>query len=235
MLATMLPALMILVGMVLLVLPVWASFYVCSGIYLKAHCRGKTGEKQIALTFDDGPHKDHTSTVLDILKTHHIKAAFFLIGENIIHHENMVRRIVEEGHIIGNHSYTHASTFGFFSKKKVLADLQKNALLIKDVTGKEVNLFRPPFGVTNPHIGRAARFLDYTVVGWSIRSLDTMGKSPGKIIKRVIKRLKPGAVILFHDNHGDIAQILEEVIAKAAEEGYEFVSPEVLLNINAYK
>jgi len=172
---------------------------------------------------------------LDILKTHNIKAGFFLIGQNIEKNREIVIRTLGEGHIVGSHSWSHRRSFGFRSSRKVLEDLRKNELLIENTCGKKVNLFRPPFGVTNPNIAKAARLLDYTVIGWSIRSLDTIGNSNEKTIRRVIRRLKPGSVILFHDNHEGIAPILEAVITKAVEEGYEFVSPEVLLNIKAYK
>jgi len=211
------------------------SLCVCSGLYLHAHCKGADDKKQITITFDDGPNTDVTPGVLDILKTHNIKAGFFLIGQNIEKNREIVIRTLGEGHIVGSHSWSHRRSFGFRSSRKVLEDLRKNELLIENTCGKKVNLFRPPFGVTNPNIAKAARLLDYTVIGWSIRSLDTIGNSNEKTIRRVIRRLKPGSVILFHDNHEGIAPILEAVITKAVEEGYEFVSPEVLLNIKAYK
>jgi peptidoglycan/xylan/chitin deacetylase (PgdA/CDA1 family) len=235
MLAYMIPSLLILSGTILLVLLAWGSFCVCSGLYIKTYCRGNTSEKKLALTFDDGPHATITLEVLDILKAHHIKAGFFLIGENIERNEDIVRRIPQEGHILGNHSYSHSNYFGFRGTKCVTADLRKNEALIEGISGKKPGLFRPPFGVTNPNIARAARLLDYRVVGWDIRSLDTVSRHNDRTIKRVIKRLKPGAMILFHDNHERIVPILEGVIKKAIEEEYEFVSPDVLLNLKAYK
>jgi len=173
--------------------------------------------------------------VLDILKENNISAGFFLIGQQAEKNEDIVRRISQEGHLIGNHSYTHAKHFGFWGTKKLVADLRTNEGLIERISGKKVNLFRPPFGVTNPNIAKAARLLGYTVVGWSIRSLDSMGGRKEKIIKRVSKRLKPGRVILFHDNHEAIISILKEVIRIAKAEGYTFISPDELLNIKAYK
>ncbi|MCK4569166.1 MAG: polysaccharide deacetylase family protein [Bacteroidales bacterium] len=211
------------------------SFYVCSGLYLHAHCKGDTDKKQIAITFDDGPHADITPKVLDILKLHDIKAGFFLIGKNTEKNPEIVKRMLDEGHLIGNHSWSHSNFFGFWCTKKVVASLRKNEDFIEGISGKRTNLFRPPFGVTNPNIARAARLLDYAVTGWSIRSLDTMGKSNEKIIIRVVKRLKPGSVILFHDNHEGIIPILESVIKIAVAEGYTFISPDKLLNIEAYK
>ena len=191
--------------------------------------------KEIALSFDDGPHPSVTPAVLDILKTHNIKAAFFLIGKNIEQNKDILRRIVDEGHIIGNHSYEHSNSYGFWSRKKVMADLLKNQDLIETVCNKKINLFRPPFGVTNPNIANAAQLLDYTVVGWSIRSLDTMSKNNAHTIKRVVNRLKAGRVVLFHDNHERILPILQETIRQAVEEGYEIVPLDKLLDIKSYK
>jgi peptidoglycan/xylan/chitin deacetylase (PgdA/CDA1 family) len=213
----------------------WGSFYICSGIYIKTVCRSKSTQKHITLTFDDGPHPEFSPAVLDLLKKNNIRAGFFLIGKHIENNEDIVRRISDEGHLIGNHSYAHANSYGFWGTKKLTADLRRNEELIGQIIGKRVRLFRPPFGVTNPNIAKAARKLDYTVMGWSLRSLDGMSKSKEKIIKRVIRRLEPGKVILFHDNHEGIVPILEEVIRIANTQGYTFVSPDELLNIKAYK
>jgi peptidoglycan/xylan/chitin deacetylase (PgdA/CDA1 family) len=89
--------------------------------------------------------------------------------------------------------------------------------------------------VTNPNIAAAARFLDYKVIGWSIRSLDTMGKPDEKIIKRVVTRFKPGSLILLHDTHEGIGNILEGIIEAAKEQNYSFVRPDELLKLEAYK
>lgn len=212
-----------------------ASWNICSGVYIRAHCRGADGEKQLALSFDDGPHAEYTPAVLEVLKKHNIKAAFFVIGENIAGKEDLLKQMAAEGHVIGNHSFVHDNHFPFRSSRYVKEDLQRNAALIKELTGRDCRLFRPPFGVTNPNIARAARSLDYSVVGWSIRSLDGVPKYSEKTIKRVLSRLKPGRLILFHDNHAGIAAILEKVITEARSEGYEFVSPDKLLNIKAYR
>ncbi len=235
MLVYMIPSLLIIISLLLISILAWGSFNICAGLYIRAHCRANTSKKKLALTFDDGPHATITPKVLDMLKAHHIKAGFFLIGENIEQNEEIARQISEEGHILGSHSYSHANNFGFWGSRKITADLRKNESLIERISGKKTRLFRPPFGVTNPNIAKAARLLEYSVIGWSIRSLDTVNKSNNRIINRVVKRLKPGGVILFHDNHERIIPILEEVIKKATDEGYEFVSPDVLLNIKAYR
>jgi peptidoglycan/xylan/chitin deacetylase (PgdA/CDA1 family) len=227
--------LFLILALVVIAILAWGSFTICSGLYIKAHCRGLGDDKKVALSFDDGPDLQLTPLVLDLLKKHNIKAAFFLVGEKLEKDPKMLDKILSNGHIVGNHSYSHNNTFGFKSKNRVLKELQKTEALIFHSSGKRIKLFRPPFGVTNPNIAGAARKLDYAVVGWSIRSLDTMVRTKEKTIKRVNRRLKPGSLILFHDTHANILPILEAVIKYASEKGYEFVSPDVLLNIEPYK
>lgn len=211
------------------------SFYICSDLYLKAHCTGQTTKHELALTFDDGPHPENTLKVIDILKKHDIRACFFLTGKSIQGNEHIIKRMLDDGHIIGNHSFSHKNTFGFLPTRAVIRDLQKNEDLIKDITGKECALFRPPMGISNPHIAKAVRSLKYKVVGWNIRSFDTLHKNPKRTIKRVEKRLKPGGLILLHDNRENIVPVLEGVIRIAVEKGYTFVSPDTLLELKAYK
>jgi peptidoglycan/xylan/chitin deacetylase (PgdA/CDA1 family) len=107
--------------------------------------------------------------------------------------------------------------------------------LIERVTGKKVALFRPPFGVSNPNIAKAARLLDYKVIGWSIRSFDTVYQHNDRMLKRIIKHLKPGRVILLHDRNERILPLLQTLIEKAELSGYKFVRPDALLHVKAYK
>ena len=211
------------------------SLYVCSELYLKMLCHGKTTKNTITLTFDDGPDAAVTPRVLDILKEHDIKAGFFIIGKNIEGNEHILERIVAEGHIIGNHSYSHSNKYGFYSSKKLKNDLHKNAILVEKIIGEKVKLFRPPFGVTNPNIAKAVRSLDYTSVGWNIRSLDGVNKNTLKTSNRVINRLNPGGIVLFHDNHTGIFTILEDVLKKIHKANYKIIPLDEMLNIKPYK
>ncbi|HSG67110.1 MAG TPA: polysaccharide deacetylase family protein, partial [Bacteroidales bacterium] len=99
----------------------------------------------------------------------------------------------------------------------------------------KTNLFRPPFGVTNPNIARAVNSLNYTVIGWNIRSLDTVRKNTAGTVKIVKRKLRPGSIILLHDNHERIIPTLTGVIEAALEKGYTFVRPDEMLNLKAYK
>ena len=211
---------------------IYASFNISFGLYLSAFCRKATHEKIIALTFDDGAHAEHTPRVLNVLKQYGIQATFFLIGGRIAGNEDLVKRMHTEGHQTGNHSFTHTNTFPFWGAKKMADDLLQCEQAIRRITGSDVRWFRPPFGVTNPNVAKAVKIRNYRVAGWSIRSLDTVTSDKDKIIRRVVSRLRPGAVVLLHDHLPDTPDILEQIIRQATEKGYKFVTVERLFGCN---
>ena len=153
---------------------VWASASIRSGVYVRAFCREKTDRKEVYLTFDDGPHPPETERVLDVLRERGAKATFFLIGSKVSGNEAVLRRMLEEGHALGLHTYSHAGTFPLLSFDKMLADVNEGKRAVESVTGKKISLFRPPFGVTNPTIAKVIRTLGLQTVGWDVRSFDTM-------------------------------------------------------------
>ena len=201
----------------------YASFNISSGVYLKAFCRMSANEKQIALTFDDGPHPEHTPQVLDVLKQYNVKATFFIIGERIAGNETVLKRMLAEGHQIGNHSFSHKNTFPLLGAKRMAADLLQCEQAIVRATGYQPKWFRPPFGVTNPNVAKAVRIRGYKVAGWSIRSLDTVKSGKDKVVRRIIAHLHPGAVVLLHDHLPNTPYVVEQVIRQAKEKGYSFV------------
>src|SRR5204863_8630054 len=136
------------------------------------------------ITFDDGPH-ENTPTLLDILGRHQLQAAFFCIGKNISGRENIIRRASNEGHIIGNHSYSHDNLIDIWPLNKLVADVTLAENEIQKTTGKKCKLFRPPYGVTTPLIARLVKKNNYTVVGWNVRSYDTSIKDKEKLMKRI--------------------------------------------------
>lgn len=215
---------------------VWASADVGSNIYLKALCKGDGAQRVVSLTFDDGPDEQMTPLVLDVLKQYNIKATFFLVGSKVDNNPDIVRRIVAEGHIVANHTYSHSGLFPLSSKREVKQELERCNTAIKRSTGLSPKLFRPPFGVTNPIIGAVIKSLNLKTIGWSIRSLDTMAdKSRSIICQRVKERLHPGAIILLHDRCDKADELLKEIIQTTLKNNYNFISVDKMLKINPYE
>ena len=207
---------------------VWASASIRSGVYLKAFCREKTDEKVVYLTFDDGP-ADSTTEVLDILRERGACATFFIIGGNVAGREDIVRRILDEGHEIGIHSWSHSNTFPLFSMDKMAQDVTKCRTVLERLAGHGISLFRPPFGVVNPTIARIVRRLGLRTVGWSIRSFDTAHCSSPTwqedTLSRILNRLEPGAVILLHDRLPSAPALLTALLDRLSASGYRFDRP----------
>lgn len=201
----------------------YASYSIRSGVYLKAFCGVKTERKIVSLTFDDGPDPLHTPRVLDILKKYNVSATFFCIGEKAQAHPALIQRIVREGHLAGNHSWAHTAYFPLLCREKMYGELVKTQVLLEELTGQPVTLFRPPFGVTNPVVAAVTKKLALKVVGWNIRSFDTRGERTEKIIKRITRQLKPGAVVLLHDRLPQSGELLEKLLQYLNAENYEVV------------
>ncbi len=201
--------------------------------FIDSLCEQRSSQKFVALTFDDGP-VDVTSAVLDVLKQHQVSAVFFCIGKNIESHHGILQRIIAEGHVIGNHTYSHSPSMGMMSSKRVAAEIDITNRMIREATGHQPLLFRPPYGVTNPMIAKAIQRSGMKSIGWSIRSLDTVINDPQKLLRRILKPLHPGAIILLHDRRTITAGILGELITKIKESGFKFVRADRLLNIEPY-
>jgi peptidoglycan/xylan/chitin deacetylase (PgdA/CDA1 family) len=212
----------------------WGSYYVGSNFYFDIICSAKTDKKQIAISFDDGPVDEFTPRILELLKEHNVPAAFFCIGKRVAENESLFKQVHEAGHIIGNHSYSHAMWFDLFSTKKMCEDLQMMDAAMQKVIGVKPKLFRPPYGVTNPNLRKAVMRGNYIPVGWNIRSFDTVITDEQKLLAKVTKALKPGAVVLFHDTGKAIPSILPAFINTAREKGYEIVRLDKLLKLEPY-
>lgn len=212
----------------------YGSYNVRSNFYIKTISSADTSKMQIAISFDDGPAPNYTPHILEILKYHNVQAAFFCIGKRIDENESLLQRIYDDGHIIGNHSYSHDLWFDLFSAGKMAEDLKKMNRAMKKVIGMEPRLFRPPYGVTNPNLKKAIQRGGYTPVGWSIRSMDTVIKDAGKLLEKVTISLKPGAVVLFHDTSKSTLDILPAFIEYAKQKGYSIIRLDKLLNLEPY-
>lgn len=194
----------------------------------------KTSKKHISLTFDDGPDPEFTPRILSLLKKYEAKATFFLIGKNAKKYPEIIHQIIEEGHSIGSHSYSHSKNFGFFSTQKVARELMRTNSILKETTRKELKMFRPPFGVTNPNIKKALRKTGHKSIGWSKRSLDTTKLSEEKILKRITSNLKKGDIVLLHDNSAKTIAVLEQLLLFLQSHELQSVRVDRLLEIEAY-
>ncbi len=157
----------------------YGAYFIQSGFHFKSLCKAKTNEKNIVITFDDGPSAN-AKEVLEKLKRANVKATFFLIGKNILNDKEVVKQIHDEGHLIGNHSFTHSGWFDLFSANRIKSELIQTEMLIQETTGITTKLFRPPFGVTNPNLRKALTKLNLISIGWNVRSFDTSIKDEKK-------------------------------------------------------
>lgn len=181
--------------------------------------------RQIALTFDDGPHKICTPQLLDGLKERGVHATFFLMGENIAGNEELVRRMKEEGHLIGNHSYRHIQ-LTHAGEDAVCEAIEKTEDLIESITGDRPEYLRPPYGDWNESLECR---MDLTTVLWSVDSLDWKLKNTNQIVKRVKKNVSDGDIILMHDIFPTSLKAALQIIDELQAQGYTFVTVEELL------
>lgn len=191
-----------------------------------------TDQKVLALTFDDGPHKEYTSEILDLLALHKAKATFFIIGENAKKNPELIERIDTDGHEIANHTYTHPLKT---TVPKLLKEIEQTSELLYQITGNRPKLFRPVGGQYTDAMIDAIADSGYKVVMWSWH-LDTEDwKEPGvEKIVRIVNSAKEGDVILFHDGGGNREQTVEalrRILPKLQEQGYTFVTISELLAI----
>lgn len=211
------------------------SSFIGSNYHVKAFCSSPLiTDKKIAITFDDGPN-EMTVAVLEVLKKYNAKAAFFCIGKNIESNPKILRETINQGHTIGNHSYSHSPFFDFYNKTKVIAEIEKTDALIEAVLGRKTTLFRPPYGVTNPSIRKALAVTKHKTIGWNIRSLDGVVKNRKFLLDRIIKRIKPGGIVLLHDTSIETVDVLEQLLFFLEKNNYRVVPLEELLNIKAYE
>ena len=199
------------------------------------HHSKATEENHIAITFDDGPHPVYTPKVLRLLTEYNAKATFFCIGKNIEAYPELFNQIINHGHTVGNHTYSHSNGFGFFSTKKVEEELRRTNAIAEKVSGKRLKMYRPAFGVTNPNIKKALQVLRLTPIGWSKRSFDTTQLSEKKLVARVTHNLKKGDIILLHDTSDKTIAVLERLLLFLKSKNMQAVTVNQLLSIQPYE
>ena len=205
--------------------------------FVRATCRGDSTAKRVALTFDDGPDPAATPNLLEVLRRHKIKAAFFPIGTKARDYPEIIKQIDQEGHILGNHSFRHAWWTNFLISGALDREIRMAQEAIDAAIGKVPAYFRPPMGLTNPHLRRELKKHGLSVVGWDVRPFDTTG-STEKVIKRVLKRIRNGSIIALHDTGrvpADLAHLTDELATKIKEREYTFSELEELTGVRAYQ
>ena len=188
-----------------------------TGTYFKVH----TNQKVIAVTFDDGPDSEFTGAILDILKEKQVKATFFVIGKNASQNPTLLRRIVKEGHEIENHGYSHGHGL------RLTDELKQTDQSVFAVTGEHTHFYRPPGGyVTKSEIERI-KDQGYIVTLWSVDSRDWRRPGVDQIVRNVVQKAFPGAIVLLHDGGGfrrQTVEALEQMIDQLNAQGYRFVT-----------
>jgi peptidoglycan/xylan/chitin deacetylase (PgdA/CDA1 family) len=192
--------------------------------------------RKIYLTFDDGPNERATPAILETLAASRVPAAFFMVGDHVRRFPAIARRVVSEGHMVGNHTHNHVKLH-FASRRRVRLQLEVAHRAIEWATGQTPRSFRAPHGYRSPFLRSIARELHYTVFGWTFGVFDTARPGAEEIRRRVKKRLRPGAIVLLHDGDGydpagdrqQTAEALPGIIEDARASGYEFGSLSELL------
>lgn len=182
-----------------------------------------TKEKEIAISFDATWGAEFTPKLLETLEKHEIKTTFFLTNIWLKDYPDVAKKITAKGHEIGMHSVSHPH-LNNLPENEILEELQGNAKMIKEITGYDAKVFRPPFGEYNDKVINVINNAGYYPIQWSIDSLDWKNEmTENDIIERVTKNLHPGAIVLFHNNGAYTAAALENIIEYAFKEGYKII------------
>ena len=182
-------------------------------------------EKRIAITFDDGPHRLYTPKLLDGLKERGIHATFFLVGENIGSNEALVKRMAEEGHLIGNHTFSHVQLTKM-KKEDACREVQQTNERICAGTGAPVLYIRPPYGSWNDELQAE---IPMTVTLWNLDSEDWKSQNTGKIVELVESEAEEGSIILLHDIFDTSVEAALRIVDDLTAQGYTFVTVDELL------
>lgn len=214
---------------------VMAVFLLC--LILQQHCLDsaiETGKessmeecevKRVALTFDDGPNPEYTEKLLDGLKDRNVKATFFLLGEQVELYPDIVKRMYEEGHLIGNHSYDHVN-LGAMCESDACDQIKRTNDAIYKVTGEYPEFLRPPFGSVKDNVDKDMNMI---VTWWDIDTRDWEVQNVASIESKVLGKAKDGEIILMHDAYATSVTAALDLIDKMKQDGYEFVTVDELI------
>ncbi|MCJ8014573.1 polysaccharide deacetylase family protein [Paenibacillus sp. KQZ6P-2] len=178
------------------------------------------GVKRVALTFDDGPHPKNTLKILELLKKYDAKATFFMLGNRVDFYPDVVKKIADQGHELGNHTWDHKD-LTTLSTAEAIQEVERTNQAIKSAAGREPTVFRPPYGARNKAVENA---ISMPTVLWTIDTLDWKSHNPDQILKIVKENVKDGSIILMHDIHKTTVEAVEPVLKYLKKEGYECVT-----------
>ncbi len=204
------------------------------------YLRGAPGTNRIALTFDDGPDLKYTPQVLDVLRDYQVPATFFLIGNRAERFPNVVGRILAEGHVIGNHSWSHPD-LRRVSKDRLISEIRRTEEVLENITGRKTALIRPPYGAVTAPVLEQMKEMNYKVINWSVDSVDWRDQSADQILINTLPDVRGGGILLFHSTGGEgqsmaaTVEVLPELIETLKMLGYSFATVDELLGIPAYK
>jgi len=218
------PLAAIAIALFYIIVCIAAVFFPRSSFYMPTVSRGNTGKNQVALTFDDGPSQPTTKQVLDLLDKYSAKATFFVSGENVLKHPEIIRDIIARGHTIGNHSFHH-NPFLMLGGYNYLYQEVFRAQEVLSQLGVQTFAFRPPVGIINPKLPSVLDKLDMFCVTFSCRAFDAGNRRVENIASGILKKVKADDIILLHDvyprsveaNHillSEIEKILQGLAAK---------------------
>lgn len=207
--------------------------YMRSGLFGRVHTAGDASRPMVALTYDDGPDDESTGPLLDLLRARGVPAAFFVVGARARAHPELVRRCRVEGHLLANHSDRHSGLTNFLRGRGLRRELEACQAALEEITGERPRYYRPPVGLLNPSVQPVAHALGLELVGWQVRSLDTVvSRDPAAVARRVLARVRPGGIILLHDGGlraRRVTEITERVLDGLTALGLEPVRLDRLL------
>ncbi len=180
--------------------------------------------KRVALTFDDGPGEG-TEGLLDGLKDRNAKATFFVVGEKVEQYPDTVQRMKDEGHLIGNHTYTHVQ-MNTLSCEAAIAEVKKTSELIESIVGEGTGYLRPPYGECTKQMKKE---LDMFIVLWDVDPLDWSIQNEDAVVEKVLRDVKDGDIILMHDGYETSVTAAMEIIDTLKKQGYEFVTVDEII------
>ncbi|MGH9497083.1 MAG: polysaccharide deacetylase family protein [Candidatus Sulfotelmatobacter sp.] len=212
------------------------SLTTISIVYLLFHPRNQwlvanrsrvDGVRCVALTFDDGPDPVYTPKLLDLLREKDVKATFFVVGKRADQYPEVVRRAWAEGHLVGNHTWSHYPLFCFLMPRRLRAEIDRGTESIRRCCGSRPSVFRSPVGLRHPLLAYCLENAELEYISWSLRTLDTFTANSSVLARRILNKATSGDIILLHDHlpggTDAMLQALPGVIDKLRERGFEFV------------